>query len=84
MQNLGFNYRPQQVDFALHLFKAEELTGEFNAIAHPNNYWQNYTDKTIYTYLVKGNHDTLLQNDYAVSLADCIITALHQNYNVEI
>jgi len=67
--NLGKNYNPPKLDIELTLLKAESLLPEYQLIDEPTNYWNRYTTLPVKTISVPGNHETMLVNSNAKSLA---------------
>ena len=56
-----FNYKPLPAEFPVALLKASE-----EALQHdddPQNYWRQLI-KSLTTFMVKGNHDTMLDDKY--------------------
>lgn len=76
---LLLNYEISDIQEKMILFKAEESLAEYSQIPHPQNHWSNYAKNGIETYIISGNHDTMLEEPNILALAkklDFILKAL--------
>lgn len=58
------------------LFKAKNLTDEYICIDDPKNHWQKYCQNTITSYLVDGDHESILKEPNVKFIAENLIMLL--------
>ncbi len=73
---LDHQVEPLAIDACL--FKAQELWPQFATCDLKDNGWKTYVNGTLQTYLVPGNHETMLFSSNAESLATLLQTILIQ------
>lgn len=78
---LLLEYKPSAIPANLTLFKAKETLEEYQSIEHANNHWHYLTNRKIETYLIDGNHETILQPPGVQKIASIIRKILVENLN---
>lgn len=69
---LLLNHTPSQTNQTMFLFKATDLLDEYQSIDHPSNGWSQYNQGEIYCYLIKANHDIILNNENSSHILDIL------------
>lgn len=64
------SYTPSKVNVEVILLAAEDLLPLYKGIASHNNGWDQYMVQPILKYIIKGNHDTMLQPDNLPALGE--------------
>jgi polyketide synthase PksJ len=83
---LLLNYQIPEIKDKLILFKAQKLLPEYQSINHPNNYWDHYTKGCIDTYVIPGDHETMLAEPNVLTLTqklDSILALLTEHKMLE-
>jgi len=76
--NLLWQYQLELIEYPIALFKSEELLPAFAEIDAPLNHWENFSNKSIASFIVPGNHETMFQEPHVYTLSVLLSTYLYE------
>lgn len=70
--DMMLDYQHKKISIKLTLFKAKELLPEYQEGDTKDNYWGDYSTLPVEIFAIPGDHNTMLQNENALVLANYI------------